>query len=404
MLIGLNIFIAVCVLGAGRAVRLREVALRPDPPHHHLRPARPQSADARAGAAGSTSSGRPPDQHPGRRLRHPGLRQGGQRGRGRVRAGRHQRRGSSDTIMLVHLDPAARTASLLSIPRDLWVPIAGTGPQPAHQHRHRDQPRHARPDHPGRPRHPDQPLRRGQLPDLPATWSTPSAASSSGTPSRSATPTRAQHHQPRLLHPQRRHGPRRWSGPVTWSTTTRATGTSRVRATWPASVASSCSSRRSCTRPSPPGLFNLHDHQRRRRWRSSATSPWTAGSASPRCSSWPRSTATSTPTRRPTATLPTVGRQHRWARPCSCWSRPGRRRSSTPGRAIATGQPAHDRTGPTAPAVTVAACRASASACSTAAGAPARRRRRRPELRDARVQRVDRRQRPGRQLQLRHRR
>jgi len=30
----------------------------------------------------------------------------------------------SDTIMLVHLDPRAGTASLLSIPRDLWVPIA----------------------------------------------------------------------------------------------------------------------------------------------------------------------------------------------------------------------------------------------------------------------------------------
>jgi LCP family protein required for cell wall assembly len=35
--------------------------------------------------------------------------------------------GQSDTIMLVHLDPVAKTASLLSIPRDLWVPIAGKG-------------------------------------------------------------------------------------------------------------------------------------------------------------------------------------------------------------------------------------------------------------------------------------
>jgi len=33
----------------------------------------------------------------------------------------------SDTIMLVHLDPRARTVSLLSVPRDLWVPIADTG-------------------------------------------------------------------------------------------------------------------------------------------------------------------------------------------------------------------------------------------------------------------------------------
>ncbi|HVM64830.1 MAG TPA: LCP family protein [Acidimicrobiales bacterium] len=35
--------------------------------------------------------------------------------------------GQSDTIMLIHLDPAAKAASILSIPRDLWLPIAGTG-------------------------------------------------------------------------------------------------------------------------------------------------------------------------------------------------------------------------------------------------------------------------------------
>jgi LCP family protein required for cell wall assembly len=33
----------------------------------------------------------------------------------------------SDTTMVVHLDPKAGTATLLSIPRDLWVPIAGKG-------------------------------------------------------------------------------------------------------------------------------------------------------------------------------------------------------------------------------------------------------------------------------------
>jgi len=32
----------------------------------------------------------------------------------------------SDTIMLLRIDPAAEHASLLSLPRDLWVPIAGT--------------------------------------------------------------------------------------------------------------------------------------------------------------------------------------------------------------------------------------------------------------------------------------
>jgi LCP family protein required for cell wall assembly len=33
----------------------------------------------------------------------------------------------SDTIMLVHVDPASTRATLLSIPRDLWVPIPGKG-------------------------------------------------------------------------------------------------------------------------------------------------------------------------------------------------------------------------------------------------------------------------------------
>jgi anionic cell wall polymer biosynthesis LytR-Cps2A-Psr (LCP) family protein len=33
----------------------------------------------------------------------------------------------SDVIILVHLVPAARHASVLSIPRDLYVPVAGTG-------------------------------------------------------------------------------------------------------------------------------------------------------------------------------------------------------------------------------------------------------------------------------------
>jgi LCP family protein required for cell wall assembly len=32
----------------------------------------------------------------------------------------------SDTVMILRIDPAAQRASLLSLPRDLWVPIAGT--------------------------------------------------------------------------------------------------------------------------------------------------------------------------------------------------------------------------------------------------------------------------------------
>jgi LCP family protein required for cell wall assembly len=33
----------------------------------------------------------------------------------------------SDTIMVLRIDPGSRQAALLSLPRDLWVPIAGTG-------------------------------------------------------------------------------------------------------------------------------------------------------------------------------------------------------------------------------------------------------------------------------------
>jgi polyisoprenyl-teichoic acid--peptidoglycan teichoic acid transferase len=43
-----------------------------------------------------------------------------------VRIGRAGAR-KSDTIMILRIDPRARGAKLLSLPRDLWVPIAGTG-------------------------------------------------------------------------------------------------------------------------------------------------------------------------------------------------------------------------------------------------------------------------------------
>src|SRR5688572_6320103 len=33
----------------------------------------------------------------------------------------------TDTIMVLRVDPQARTANILSFPRDLWVPIADTG-------------------------------------------------------------------------------------------------------------------------------------------------------------------------------------------------------------------------------------------------------------------------------------
>jgi LCP family protein required for cell wall assembly len=47
-----------------------------------------------------------------------------------VRAGRENVAGlRSDTMMLLRIDPRSRTAALLSLPRDLWVKIAGTGDQ-----------------------------------------------------------------------------------------------------------------------------------------------------------------------------------------------------------------------------------------------------------------------------------
>jgi len=45
-----------------------------------------------------------------------------------VRAGREDVSGlRSDTIMLLHVDPASERAALLSLPRDLWVPLASGG-------------------------------------------------------------------------------------------------------------------------------------------------------------------------------------------------------------------------------------------------------------------------------------
>ena len=43
-----------------------------------------------------------------------------QAGKGQVSGGR------SDTIMVLHIDPRRQQAGILSVPRDLWVPIAGT--------------------------------------------------------------------------------------------------------------------------------------------------------------------------------------------------------------------------------------------------------------------------------------
>src|SRR4051794_23646231 len=47
-------------------------------------------------------------------------------GAGAFLAGAHEGR-RSDTILIVRVDPRTESATMLSLPRDLWVPIAGTG-------------------------------------------------------------------------------------------------------------------------------------------------------------------------------------------------------------------------------------------------------------------------------------
>jgi LCP family protein required for cell wall assembly len=114
LLIGLNVFVAVCLLGAGtvygyvwwRFGQINRISL------HNLTGSAPGSdapmnilivgSDSRAfvnDATDKTSFGS-------------GVAVGGAR---------------SDTTMIAHLDPKAGTATLLSIPRDLWVPIADKG-------------------------------------------------------------------------------------------------------------------------------------------------------------------------------------------------------------------------------------------------------------------------------------
>jgi len=125
VLVGLNIFVAVCVLGAAALygyVKWRFGEINRITISGLLDPSRP----SKGGAVGSTSSAGPPIN----------ILVVGSDTRAFVKAGSADAAafgpagtspGQSDTIMLVHLDPAARTASILSIPRDLWVPIAGTG-------------------------------------------------------------------------------------------------------------------------------------------------------------------------------------------------------------------------------------------------------------------------------------
>ena len=70
----------------------------------------------------------------------------------------------SDTIMVLHIDPAQEQAAILSIPRDLYVPIAGEGYCRPGQRRLRPR-RRPGPDRddPAVARDHHQPLRRGRL-------------------------------------------------------------------------------------------------------------------------------------------------------------------------------------------------------------------------------------------------
>jgi LCP family protein required for cell wall assembly len=122
VLIGINIFVAVCVLGAASLygyVKWRFGQINRVTISGLLHPSRRVG-----GPAGSTSAAGAPIN----------ILVVGSDTRAFVQAGSADAQafgpagssaGASDTIMLVHLDPTARTASLLSIPRDLWVPIAG---------------------------------------------------------------------------------------------------------------------------------------------------------------------------------------------------------------------------------------------------------------------------------------
>ena len=75
---------------------------------------------------------------------------------------------NTDTIMVLRVDPKSDRAALLSFPRDLWVPIAGsTQKRKINSALALGGPGAADPDDPAELRHPDQPLRAGRLRRLP---------------------------------------------------------------------------------------------------------------------------------------------------------------------------------------------------------------------------------------------
>lgn len=121
LLIGLNIFVAICLLGAGTlygyvSFRFGQI--------HRVSIASLFHGNPDKGGSDSSSPGDPLNILVVGSDTRTGLTQPGDSrfGSGAVVAGAR-----SDTIMVVHLDPATKSASLLSIPRDLWVPISGKG-------------------------------------------------------------------------------------------------------------------------------------------------------------------------------------------------------------------------------------------------------------------------------------
>jgi len=118
LLIGLNVFVAICLISAGATYAY--VSYR----FGQITRVTVQGLSAAAPTAGPVGSAGPPMNIlvVGSDTRF-GLTDGAEFGGSNVSGAR------SDTIMLVHLDPDAGTASLLSIPRDLWVSIPGVGEQ-----------------------------------------------------------------------------------------------------------------------------------------------------------------------------------------------------------------------------------------------------------------------------------
>ena len=117
----------------------------------------------------------------------------------------------SDVTMVARFDPAAKTVTVLSIPRDLWVDIPGNDSGISGMNRinaaYDSGPDLLDPDHRAGPRHPHQPLHGGGLPGLLGHGQRP-GRHHHGLPDRGQGPL----HRPRRDHHglpggQRDHGP-----------------------------------------------------------------------------------------------------------------------------------------------------------------------------------------------------